>query len=288
MDLKDIIIVDNSPSAYSLQISNGLPIETWIGNRKDVELSNISQLLIFLSEIDDVRKYIEKIVVNNTICYPIAKNYINEFYKMKEIRSRKENENQDNAKFNKQSKEEIKGKNDTSITQIEQNGLGNNCIGNIGVIDISKPIEVVQNCVNLNGTMKEKLTEKNEKKIHKREVINGNEEHQDIKKYSELTRNWNKKIKALKRSKEEDANNKKFINNTELKGNEAKCENLEDEGENSSINDDSLGINRELKKQKINLFPISSKCKLINIDSEVKNQEYYKKKFTYICVNYKS
>ena len=63
-DLKDIIIIDNSPEYFSLQKENGIPIQTWQGDPNDKELSKLINLLIFLSKVDDVRAYIPNAISN--------------------------------------------------------------------------------------------------------------------------------------------------------------------------------------------------------------------------------
>ena len=76
-DLKDIIIVDNSPISFALNPDNGLPILSWFDDRNDRELINLIPVLEFLSEVDDVRDFIKKIVVNNEISYDNAMYIIN-------------------------------------------------------------------------------------------------------------------------------------------------------------------------------------------------------------------
>ena len=83
-DLKDTIIVDNSPLAYAFDSENGLPIKTWYEDPDDKELKKIEPLLIFLSKIKDVRKYIDKFVYDNEILYSDAMNIINFYEKNKE------------------------------------------------------------------------------------------------------------------------------------------------------------------------------------------------------------
>jgi Dullard-like phosphatase family protein len=78
-ELKDIIIVDNSPISYALNPDNGLPILSWFEDKNDRELFNITPILEFLSEVNDVRDYIKKIVVNNEINFTKAMNVINQF-----------------------------------------------------------------------------------------------------------------------------------------------------------------------------------------------------------------
>ena len=68
-DLKDIIIVDNTPSVYSLNKENGIPIPTWFEDKRDRELYNLMPILEFLSEVPDVREFIPKFVINNEVSY---------------------------------------------------------------------------------------------------------------------------------------------------------------------------------------------------------------------------
>ena len=77
-DLKDIVIVDNSPLSYALHPENGLPILTWFEDKNDTELYQIMPVLEFLSYVPDVRDYVPKLVGNNNkIDYEKAKEIIN-------------------------------------------------------------------------------------------------------------------------------------------------------------------------------------------------------------------
>ena len=78
-NLKDLVIVDNSPLAYTLDIDNGLPIKTWYEDKNDIELFKISGILEFLSKTGDVRNYIRKFVKQNEIAYEEAMNFIKTF-----------------------------------------------------------------------------------------------------------------------------------------------------------------------------------------------------------------
>ena len=78
-NLKDLIIVDNSPLAYAFDIDNGLPIKTWYEDKDDNELTKITKLLEFLSKTKDVRKYIKKFVKENEILYEDAIIFIKNF-----------------------------------------------------------------------------------------------------------------------------------------------------------------------------------------------------------------
>jgi Dullard-like phosphatase family protein len=68
-DLKDIIIIDNTPLAYSLNKENGIPIVSWFEDKRDRELYNLIPILEFLSSVPDVREFIPKLVINNEISY---------------------------------------------------------------------------------------------------------------------------------------------------------------------------------------------------------------------------
>ena len=91
-DLKDVIIVDNSPMAYLLNNENGLPILTWFDDKNDKELFKLCPILEFLSTVPDVRDYICKMVVNNEISYNNAKKLINDYNKNPK-KPQNENEN---------------------------------------------------------------------------------------------------------------------------------------------------------------------------------------------------
>ena len=77
-NLKDIIIVDNSPIAYAFDSENGLPIKTWYEDPYDTELKKIEPLIVFLSKTKDVRIYIDKFVDDNEILYSKAMSIINQ------------------------------------------------------------------------------------------------------------------------------------------------------------------------------------------------------------------
>ena len=75
-DLKNIIILDNNPTAYSLNHYNGFPIKSWFEDKNDDELLKITPILEFLSYVPDVRDYIKKIVYQNKVQFDIVKQVI--------------------------------------------------------------------------------------------------------------------------------------------------------------------------------------------------------------------
>ena len=65
-DMKDIIIIDNSPKSYILQPECGIPIISWYGNPHDNALADLIPLIIQLSQVKDVREVISKFVGNKS------------------------------------------------------------------------------------------------------------------------------------------------------------------------------------------------------------------------------
>lgn len=78
-DMKEIIIIDNSPLSYVCNKGNGIPIESWYENRQDRELDKLIPILEFLSEVVDVREYIPRFIINNELSY-IKANYVMKKY----------------------------------------------------------------------------------------------------------------------------------------------------------------------------------------------------------------
>lgn len=68
-NLNSVIIVDNSPSTYSLQINNGIPIPSWTGDNRDSELFKLINLLEYLADVNDVRDYLEVFIEKDEINY---------------------------------------------------------------------------------------------------------------------------------------------------------------------------------------------------------------------------
>jgi RNA polymerase II subunit A small phosphatase-like protein len=70
--LKDTIIIDNSPTSYMLQPECALPILSWYEDMKDRALYDLIPLLIELSKVEDVRDAIPRFVRNNLVDFNIA------------------------------------------------------------------------------------------------------------------------------------------------------------------------------------------------------------------------
>ena len=60
-DLKDVLIIDNSPTAYLFQPDNALPIISWYDDKQDTCLFDYIPFLINLSKIDDVRPILKQL-----------------------------------------------------------------------------------------------------------------------------------------------------------------------------------------------------------------------------------
>ena len=61
-ELKNIIIIDNNPISYVINMDNGIPILTWYENLNDDELMKLIPLLKYLASVEDVRPVIKQIV----------------------------------------------------------------------------------------------------------------------------------------------------------------------------------------------------------------------------------
>lgn len=61
--------MDNLPKSYVNQPENGIPIVSWYDDRSDKELDALFPLLITLSKVGDVRKYIKRFVKKDRIDY---------------------------------------------------------------------------------------------------------------------------------------------------------------------------------------------------------------------------
>mmetsp|Transcript_79396 Transcript_79396/g.184238 ORF Transcript_79396/g.184238 Transcript_79396/m.184238 type:complete len:335 (-) Transcript_79396:97-1101(-) len=61
-NLKDVIIIDNSPTCYTLQPHNAIPIKTWRDDPNDRELLDLVPILYSLSEVEDITMVLQQIV----------------------------------------------------------------------------------------------------------------------------------------------------------------------------------------------------------------------------------
>jgi len=61
-DLKNVIIIDNSPICYALQPDNAIPIRTWRDDMSDQELRDLIPILQSLSEVEDIPSVVKQVV----------------------------------------------------------------------------------------------------------------------------------------------------------------------------------------------------------------------------------
>jgi len=64
-DMKDTILIDNSPTSYILQPECGLPILSWYDDMSDRVLMDYLPMLFEMAKVDDVRDCIPKFVRNH-------------------------------------------------------------------------------------------------------------------------------------------------------------------------------------------------------------------------------
>ncbi|RWW24429.1 hypothetical protein GW17_00011287 [Ensete ventricosum] len=65
VDLAKVVIIDNTPQVFRLQVNNGIPIESWFGDPLDHALVQLLPFLETLVDAEDVRPIIAKKFSNN-------------------------------------------------------------------------------------------------------------------------------------------------------------------------------------------------------------------------------
>ena len=227
--LKDLIIVDNSPIAYTFDSDNGLPIKTWIEDPEDNELMKLVPILEFLSKTKDVRKFIDQFVYNNKILYDEAL----EIIKMKELIDMQNNKNKiDN------------GVNTNEDKKNNEFDLDNNFVHNLRLL----------NKDNFNfdddSEIKEEKEEKEEKNINKKPEIEVNERN-DINLNDFNQKGFNTTKNCIKFS---NTNLNFNENNINIKENNTNINNTNIE---INISNNKININKQnnnLKQNKKNIF----------------------------------
>ena len=137
-DLKDVIIVDNSPLSYSFNKENGIPILTWFSDKNDKELDYLLPILEFLSGVNDVRNYIKDIVINDMINYVNAINIIQNYVEMNKSKQCQKYIDEIIANLNKyEEQENVKNENSINNNEIKDNTYTNNNQNSNGYINIT-------------------------------------------------------------------------------------------------------------------------------------------------------
>lgn len=84
-NMKDAIIIDNSPTSYMLQPECGLPIVSWYDDPQDRCLFDYIPMLIEMSKIYDLREAITGFVRNNTFSVSTAMSVIAQIREREQI-----------------------------------------------------------------------------------------------------------------------------------------------------------------------------------------------------------
>ena len=176
-DLNDLIILDNSPLAYSFDNDNGLPIKAWFDDKNDNELDKIYKILEFLSKVKNVRNYIKKFVKNNEIDFDIANEIIidsKEKDKEKKNEKSKEAEKEIEKEIEKENKKITVNINKNYFSEIKIANYNNKENDNVNVKTEEKLIKnnnkvnkgIILNNKNFLSNYLKKLQDKSEKKYN--------------------------------------------------------------------------------------------------------------------------
>ena len=288
-DLKDLIIVDNSPLAYAFDNDNGLPIKTWYEDPSDIELLKISKLLKFLAKTKDVRKYIKNFVKENEIIYEEALNFVNNVEKKK--RNLQENDiisnnlnnlnnlNNNNSFGFKTNLTNLNSTGNNEINSSNFNNTGN--LNTINKVNNSKDNNnVIFNPINIYPigieSSKNEETKKNTIK-YKESVDNKNKSKDDLNRKQNESKNNTKNNKTLKSD---------IIHNPQLKKNvislfdiavmnkimkKQKAESFEEAKLNGKM---LLNNNLKLKQKNNNIFRFGPKNENKNNVNNFNNNNY--------------
>lgn len=74
-DLKDVLIVDNSPASSILQPDNAIPIRSWFDDQSDRELYELMPILRALSRVDDIQAVMRRTATCESIDSEEGDNY---------------------------------------------------------------------------------------------------------------------------------------------------------------------------------------------------------------------
>ena len=284
-NLKDVVIIDNNPVSYTLNKMNGLPILTWHSIQSDNELIKLIPLLLYLTNVDDIRVIINK-VVNG---YYVNHKEVNRLIKNNNtLNAHKEEDDYFNDWFvSKNKKEETK-----------KNGNGNNNVKDNGNIDKDKDKDKLKTKINDKNKEQKDIFEN----IIKYKGLLGSEEKINFGNYK---KNHNTKLFSGflaneingQKVKKNDDNNNIYIENTKqsLLNNDLEKNNKENYyKDNYKDNNNSfLKFNQQLENKRNHsskhLFKVNKKLNNIfknnESDNNPKNILFYQKEITPIKSN---
>ena len=250
-NIKDLIIVDNSPLAYAFHSENGLPIKTWYNDPSDVELTKISKLLEFLSKAKDVRNYIKKFVKDNEIKYDEAMNIIESVEKKNKNKIKKHNNNKNNNIYHNNnsfiSKTNISTNNENNENIFNNNKTNINNANKINLI--REFINFNNNPINmcaLSSSKGENTKNQNQNDDSKRSRIKYKPNH-DSNEFNKSSNNLNNTNKMSKSNK----NKKISLNDIAVMNNIIKKQ-INDNFETGKMSQKLLLIKNVKQKQKAN------------------------------------
>ena len=215
-NLKDVIIVDNSPLAFAFDTENGLPILSWFDDPVDKELINIQPLLEFLANTNDVRKYIKKFVKNNNINYELAHKIIKENKEAKKIKNKIDKNNNKNENSENTNNIFIVAK-DINKDNINEKDEEKNSINN-SINDSKKKTKLLNNFINKNDSSQKKTNNINI--FDKLNNLNNEGSPSNLKlEFSNIPPNNNKKPETNKKKLRNNKSGKNSVKNLNKKNN---------------------------------------------------------------------
>jgi hypothetical protein len=78
-DMRDVIIVDNSPTAYLFQPDSALPCTSWYDDKNDINLLELLPVLRRLSKVPDVREVLPQFVINDRVDFVKATKVLSKY-----------------------------------------------------------------------------------------------------------------------------------------------------------------------------------------------------------------
>lgn len=218
-------MLDNTPSTYSLQPSNGLPIPSWTGSVSDDNLNKLSKLLELLSNVDDVRKYIPKFVRRNAIMFQKAFSILecdgNEMTPKRVLKNSIENRSSNNQIKRKL----FSGKPNSKVYRIDirlKNNIKSNSSSKMGKQGMTPLRKVGENYsisldpemnINRGKYIRRNNTNNNNSRINnKRSILNGNNDsgYWERIKINDERKQVESKIKAKASREQIDINKNKY------------------------------------------------------------------------------